>query len=437
MSVQVFRASALVSSNLNHDVFEDSFLAIEGSKIIDLGEWKKRPRKAKVIELGNALIAPSLGNLHSHLPMVMFRGIAEDQSLEDWLFKTILPLEGKFLSPSFVRAGTELALCESIRNGVTNFCDMYLFEEDVAAIASKFGVRGLFCQGISGFDSPDYGPWQDSLEAAIKLTKKYANHARIKTGFGPHAAYSCEMETLKATAEAAKSLKASGMIHLSETEFELAEAKKKFGRSPLAQIKASGLLGLEHLVLAHSIWLEESDYADLKSPNLSLALNTQCNAKLASGMAPIPRFQQEKIRYCLGTDGAASNNNLDLFEEISFAAKIYRLETKHMTGLSRAEIFDAATIRTAEALGLEKITGSLEPGKEADFIVIDLESSHLTPMTDAYSHLVYSVRGPDVRSTYVGGKPLMKDRKLIGVDEKKIRSRAQGLWIKMKKAIGR
>lgn len=434
--LQVFRAQSIVTSNTYHDVIEDGFLAIEKGIIKDVGPWKKRPRaKSNLEDVSFGIISPSLFNMHTHLPMSLFRGIAEDQELETWLFKTILPLESKFLNPDFVKAGTELALCESIRNGVTYFCDMYLFEDSVAKVADRMGVRGTFCHAITGLESPDYKRWEDGLEAARKFIKPYKNHPRIKMGVGPHAVYTCNDQVLKASADFAKENDLGGMIHLAETKTELNNCKKEYGCTPAVQIEKSGLFDLKYLILAHSIWLEDKDFARLRRKNLTAALNVRSNAKLASGFPPIQRFKKENVRFALGTDGAASNNNLDIFEEIDLASKGYRLETGDLTGFPGHEVFDAATCKAAEAVGLGSSLGSLEPGKEADFIVIDTQSSHLSPMTRAYSHLIHSIRGSDVHSTYVGGKALMKNKKIMVADEKKILSKANQIWKKLKKSV--
>ncbi len=436
--LKIYRARSIVTSNPQHDVFEDGFLAVEGDTIRDVGPWKRRPKtsKAKVEDCSFGMITPGLYNLHTHLPMVLFRGIAEDQALEPWLFETILPLEGKYLTKDFVRAGSELALCESIRNGVVFFSDMYMFEETIAQVADRFGVRGNFCVGLSGLESPDFKNWKDCLEAMRKPLLKYRDHPRVRMGVGPHAVYTCSMEVLKAVASYAKELKVDGMIHLSETKTEFENSKKSFGHSPLSQMHQAGLLEIPHLILAHSVWMEDKDFEILKSrKNLTVALNTQCNAKLGSGIAPLARYRNESIRYTLGTDGAASNNNLDMFEELNFASKVHHLATGDLGGLPGAELFDSVTRRAAEAFGFEKTLGSLEPGKQADFIVVDLQKPHLTPFTHAYSHLIYSVRGADVHSTYVAGKALMKNRRLLVADESKIIAHAEKIWNKMRSSL--
>lgn len=406
---KIFRAQHLVTSNKKHDVFKDAFLAIDGKTIVDVGPWKKRPRgrSFKVVDASYGMITPTLFNLHTHLPMSLLRGIAEDQRLEDWLFNTIIPLEKKHVSPAFVRKGTQLAIQESIRNGVTFFCDMYFFETEIAKTAEKMGVRGVFCQNVWDIEGPGSRSADEALSVAEKHLKSLPRSDRIIPGIAPHAIYTTSLKTMSQAADLAKSHNGYAMIHLAETKQEFQDSLKNFGRSPTAQVAASGLLEVNHLILAHSIWLEDKDFSLLKRPNLSVALNSQCNAKLASGIPPVDRYRKDGIRFVLGTDGACSNNNLDIFEEMNFLSKIHHVTTGDLAGLPGQEVFDAATIRAAEAVGLGDKLGSLEPGKEADFLIIDLRAAHLQPMHNPYAYLIYSVRGADVSSVYVQGKRLL------------------------------
>lgn len=436
MSLKVFRAQWLVTGNKDYETFEDAFLAVEGDHIRDVGPWKKRPRgKSQVVDARFGMIIPSLFNLHSHLPMVLFRGIAEDQDLHTWLTKTIFPLEAKFLNPGFVQLGTELAICESIRNGVTFFCNMYLFGSECAKVADRMGVRGVFCQDVSNFNSPDFKNFHDAFEAARKLVRKYKGHPRIQGGVSPHSVYGASMEVLKLAAEFCRAEDCGGMIHVSETKREVQESQERFKATPIEYIRDSGFFDSRFVISAHTVWPTESDFRILQRPNLSVALNIQCNAKLASGMPPVSRFKRDGIRMTIGTDGAASNNNLDIFEEMSSLGKLHHLTTGDVTSLTCEEIFASATLNAAAAFGLESSLGSLEAGKQADFLIVDLRSPHLTPMTRPYSHLIYSVRGADIHSTYVAGKALMKDRKILVADEAKIMKRAQAMWQKMRKAL--
>lgn len=434
MSKKLFRAKSIVTSNPQHDVFVDGFLAVEKDKIIDVGPWKKRPRSKsfKVVDASYGLICPGLYNCHTHLTLSLLRGIAEDVPLQNWLQDYIFPAEQKWVSPEFVKTGTELALCESIRNGVIFTSEMYFFEETAADVADKIGTKGFFGQNIWDLAGPDYPNAEAMLEAAKKFAKKFKEHPRVLPGIAPHAPFTTSLNTYEAAAAFSKEYDLACMTHISETKKENEEVLSLQGMTPLQFVAKSGLFDTKACISAHSVWLEEEDFQTLKNhPQVSPALNPQCNAKLASGIPPVAEFKKRGIRYTIGTDGAASNNNLDIFSEINFLSKIHHVSTQDLTGLPGPDLFDAATIKGAEAFGLGDRQGSLEPGKQADFIIIDTHVPHLTPLTRPYSHLIYSVQGPDVESVYIDGKCLMKNRKLRTIDEAKVLNRANRLWKKI------
>ncbi|MDB5039085.1 MAG: hypothetical protein JWQ35_2613 [Bacteriovoracaceae bacterium] len=432
---KVFRAQALVTSNKNHDVFFDAFLAVDKNKIVDVGPWKKRPRAFPVTDVSYGMITPGLFNLHTHLPMTLFRGIVEDLALQTWLFDYILPLEKKWVSPEFVRIGTELALCEAIRNGVTFTADMYYFEAEIARAVDRMGTRGLMGAAVMDLVGPDFKNVEQALNNVRKLHKEFKNHERIIPGIAPHSQYLCTMETLGECAALSKELDIPVTIHLAESKRELTEMLSKNEMTPAMYLEKSGLLKCKQVLLAHSVWLTDEDMPLVAKPNLSVVLNPQCNAKLASGIAPVHKYIKNGVRFALGTDGAASNNNTDIFAEMNFISKIHHLTEGDLTGLPGPMVFDSATRKSAEAVGLGDKLGSLEPGKEADFIIIDLKSPHLTPLTNPYAHLIYSVTGADVESVYVAGKCLMKNRKILVADESKILERANRLWKKIQKSL--
>ncbi len=435
--LKIFRAQAVVTCNLGHEIFSDAFLAIEGNKIRDLGAWNKRPktRKAQNIDVRYGMITPGLFNLHSHLPMTLFRGVAEDLDLKTWLNDYIIPLEAKWVTRDFVRAGAELAALECIRNGVTFIADMYYFEDEVAEVIDRLGLRGLIAQHLWDAKGPDSSGVDEYLEISRRYIRKWKNHPRILAGLAPHAPYTCSPTTLRQCASLARELDAPAMIHLAETKWELNEIKQRYGKTPAAYVGDSGLLNSKNILLAHSIWLEGNDFSLVKRPNVTMVLNTQCNAKLASGVPPIQKFYDECIRFAVGTDGAASNNNLDIFAEINFLSKIHHMSEGKLDSLPGSHVFDSVTRLAAEAVGLGDQLGSLEPGKDADFIILDLRAPHLSPLTKPYSHLIYSVRGSDVESVYVKGRCLMKNRKIKVADELKVLKSAEKIWAKMAKFI--
>lgn len=428
---KVFRTRSLVTCNEAHEVFDDAFLAVDGSKIVDLGPWKKRPRSFRVEETGNSLMMPGLLNLHTHLPMTMFRGLAEDVELQTWLEKFIFPVEKKFLSPSFVKLGTELAACELIRNGTTYVADMYFYENEIAKVLDQAGLRGLLGQSFfdaGGFDSKNL---EESFERAKKLKKQLKNHSRLAAALAPHAPYTCSLESLRATADLAKEERLPIHIHIAETKKELADLKRQTGFSPVRILKETGILEAPFVLSAHSIWLEDHDFSIFKDHAMTAVINPQSNAKLGSGIAPVRKFLSNQVSFAFGTDGAASNNRVDIFSEMNLMAKLYRLKEAEMASFTCAQILDRATRLAAKAVGEGHRIGSLEPEKEADFILLDLKSPHLQPFTNAYHHLIYSAAASDVHSVYVAGRCLMKNRKLKTLQESKIFREVDKVWKKV------
>jgi len=428
---KIFRSQSLVTCNADHAVFDDAFLAIDGSKIVDVGPWKKRPRSFRIEDTGSSLIMPGLLNLHTHLPMTLFRGMAEDVELQTWLEKFIFPAEKKFLSPSFVRLGTQLAACELIRHGITYIADMYFYENEIAKVLDQAGLRGLLGQTFfdaGGFDSKSL---EESFRLTKKLKKQLKNHPRLAPALAPHAPYTCSLETLKATAQFAKEEALPIHIHIAETKKELGDLKRQTGLSPVRILKETGILEAPFVLSAHTIWLEDHDFSILREHPVTAIVNPQSNAKLGSGVAPIRKFLNNRVRFAFGTDGAASNNRVDIFSEMNLMAKLYRLQESEMSRLTCADILDRATRFAAEAVGESHRLGSLEPGKEADFIVIDLQKPHLQPFTNAYHHLIYSAQASDVESVYVAGRCLMKNRKIKSLHETKIFREATQTWKKI------
>lgn len=435
--MKIFRARTLVTSNASHDVFEDAFLAIDKDKILDLGPWKKRPRSrsAQTFDWSHGIVTPGLFNLHTHLPMVLLRGIAEDVELSEWLYKTIFPLEKRWVSEDFCRIGTELALCESIRNGVTYIAEMYFYEDVIADCLDRFGLRGMLGATVWDIEAPNFKTFDDGMELVDDLVKEYRHHPRLQPAIAPHAPYTCSPKSLREVAAYAKSAKIPAMIHLAEAKWEVDDCLKKYKTTPFQHIHETGLMEAPLLLMAHAIWIQETEFEFLKKPSLSVVLNPQCNAKLASGIPPAQKYLEKGVRFTLGTDGAASNNGMDILSEMNFLSKIHHVSTQDLKGLPQQKIFDAATQTSAEAVGLGHQLGSLEPGKQADFICLNSNIPHLTPLTQVYSHLIHSARGSDVESVFVAGRCLMKNRKILVADETKILSRANKLYRQMARGL--
>ncbi|PIR21666.1 MAG: hypothetical protein COV44_12120 [Deltaproteobacteria bacterium CG11_big_fil_rev_8_21_14_0_20_45_16] len=435
---KIFRAQGLVSSNTAHDVFEsDAFLAIEASKIVGLGSWKDRPRHKsfQIEDCRYGVITPGLYNLHTHLAMTLFRGLAEDLDLFSWLRDYIFPAEKKWVDPNFVRVGTELGACELIRSGCVGVADMYYFVEAQAGALDRSGLRGVIGQHFFDEGGTDSKSQDDALRKAKALKRKLKKHPRLQAALIAHAPYTCSQRTLEFVAQSAKELDMGIMMHTSETKKELADIKRQTGSSPVQLAKRSGLLEAKFALLAHCVWLEDQDYNYLRQSNVTAVFNPQCNAKLGSGIPPIQKMLASNARFCVGTDGPASNNNLDMFAEINFLSKIHHVSQGDLKSLPGQIVFDSVTRRSAEAIGLGAQCGSLEEGKEADFIVIDTRSPHMQPLHRIYSHLIYSVQGPDVESVYVGGKALMKRRRILSLNEPRILREAAAWGQKIRSAL--
>lgn len=435
--MKVFHARSIVTCNQKHDVIDDGFLAIEKNEIVDVGPWAKRPRskKSQVVDVTHAILTPGLFNLHTHLPMVLLRGIAEDVELNTWLYDYIFPIEKRWVSAEFCRVGTELALCESIRNGVTYLAEMYFHEEVIADCLDRFGLRGMLGATVWDIEAPNFKTLAEGLELAEQLEEKLRDHPRLQAAIAPHAPYTCSEKSLREITQFARNRKIPGMIHLAEAKWEVDDCLKKSNKTPYRYVQESGFFDLKNVLLAHSVWPDDADYSLINRPNISVVLNPQCNAKLGSGIPPAQKYYERGVRFTMGTDGAASNNNLDIFAEMNFLSKTHHVTTQDLKGLPGPVIFDAATRSAAEAVGLSNSLGSLEPGKQADFIQIDARAPHLTPLTRTYSHLIYGVRGSDVESVYVAGKCLMRNRKILVADEAKIIARANKLWSKIRSTV--
>lgn len=429
---KLFRSKYLITCNSSHDVFEDAFLAIDADRIIGVGPWKERPRSKafQIQDCRYGIVTPGLFNLHSHLAMTLFKGVAEDVDLDVWLNKFIFPMERKLVSPEMVQIGTELALAECTRAGITYVADMYFYAIDTLKVYERSGLRATL--GASYFEEGgmDYASLEESFVHAKKLAKKLAKHPRLQMALAPHAPYTCTLNTLKKSAALAKELNCGVMIHVSETQKEFHDLKRQTGRTPVELIADSGLIESKFLLMAHMVWLDETDYRIIDRSNITSVLNLQCNAKLASGYPKIGKFVNSKLRFALGSDGSASNNTIDMFSEINFASKVHHLCEKDLTGLPCEKLFDAVTRDAAAAVGLQDQLGSLEEGKQADFIVIDTRKPHLEPIYDPYHLLIYNIKASDVESVYVAGKCLMKGRRLLKLSDKQAIERANKFFDK-------
>jgi len=413
----------ILTMDPNDSIISNGSLGIKGDTITYIGENKGvKSQVKKTLDAKEGLILPGLINGHTHAAMALLRGLADDLPLMDWLNNYIFPVESK-MDEDFVYTGTLLACAEMILSGTTTFCDMYLFEEEVARAGNDAGMRCLVGEVLYDFDSPNYGPIENGLRYTESLIRKWENDPLVSIAVEPHALFTCSPDLLIASNELALKYEVPLIIHVAETQGEVYEVQQKYGKGPVEHLLSLGILG-PHLIADHCVHLNENDIKILAEHNVKVVHNPESNMKLASGIAPIPEMLANHINVGLGTDGCASNNNLDLFTEMDMAAKLHKIHTLDSTVLDALTMLRMATIEGAKVLGIDKITGSLEIGKKADVIIIDLKKPHLTPMYNPYSHLVYAARGNDVSHSIINGRLVMEERKLSIMDVNEIMTRA-------------
>ncbi|MBN1276475.1 MAG: amidohydrolase [Deltaproteobacteria bacterium] len=416
-------------------IMEDSSICIQGDTISYIGKNPDRPDSAtKIIDAKGGLIMPGLINGHTHAAMSLFRGLADDLPLMTWLNKYIFPVEAR-MDADFVYTGTLLACAEMIMSGTTTFCDMYLFEDEVAEAAFRAGMRCLAGEVLYDFPSPSYGPLEKGFEYTENLIRKWRSNPLISIAVEPHSLFTCSPQLLIEANEMALKYKVPLIIHVAETLSEIAEVKEKYGRRPFEHLEALGILG-PHLIADHCVHLDDMEIERIAGNNVKTIDNPESNMKLASGISPVSKLMEKGITVGLGTDGCASNNNLDLFTEMDTAAKLHKIETMDPTVLDSFTVLKMATIEGARALGLEDVTGSIEKGKKADIIIVDINKPHLTPMYNPYSHLVYSARGNDVSHSIINGRLVMENRQLLTLDVDDIISSARKKAMQVREWVG-
>ncbi len=418
-------------------VIPEGAVAVSGDRIVAVGpsaELRSRFTADETIEAGGQVILPGLVNAHTHAPMVLYRGLADDLALMDWLNHYIFPGEAKTVSPEFVRAGTRLAAFEMIESGTTTFADMYYFEDDIADVTRAAGLRAVLGQSIIRFPVPDAATPAAGLERAEAFIAKWRTDPLVTPAVAPHSAYTLDSETLKAARALASRYDVPLLIHLAETKDEVQIVQQAHRRSPADYLESLGVWTGRSLA-AHAVWLDDADMAMLARRGVGLAHNPESNMKLASGVAAVPAWLRRGIRAGLGTDGAASNNDLDMFEATRVAALLQKVATGNPRALPAREALELATRRGAEALGLGDRIGSLEPGKQADLIAVAMDGPRQTPMFDPLSHLVYVTRGGDVSTTIVAGRVLMRNRRVLTLDRAAVLSEARLMAERVRAAV--
>ena len=393
-------------------VGEDSIMAV--GPTVEFSDWGA----SRVIDAGGGIIMPGLINSHTHASMTCFRGLADDLQLMTWLNDHIFPAEAK-LDEHKVFWGALLACAEMIMSGTTCFCDMYLYENEVARAAKQAGVRAVVGEVLYDFDSPNYGPIEKGFEYTQALIDSWKGDPLITIAVEPHSAYLCAPELLKRAFSLAQDFELPLVIHLAESKSEVEQIKERYGRTPVEHLAEIDVLA-PNVLACHCVELTPNDITLLQRFDVKVAHNVESNMKLASGIAPIPSLLKEGICVGLGTDGCASNNDLDLFLEIDTVAKLHKANTLDPTTMDALTVLKMATIQAARALGLDESIGSLEKGKRADLIIIDTHKPHLTPMYNPVSHLVYAVTGSDVKTSIINGAIVMEDRNLKTIDLKNV-----------------
>jgi 5-methylthioadenosine/S-adenosylhomocysteine deaminase len=420
----------VVTMDADRRIIENGYLIIKGDTIVALGEGLPRMPNGPIftkqsIEAKGALVLPGFINGHTHVPMTLLRGLHDDVTLDDWLRKYIFPAEAKNVTEDFVRWGTRLAAAEQIRSGVTTFADMYYFEDAVAEETKAAGMRGVLGETLLDFPAPDNKTNAAMLEYTEKFLKRWQNDPLIHAAAAPHSIYTCSQKTLQDSATLARKYHAPILIHVAEMKKELDDSLKQNSLTPVQYLEKLGVLGPD-VVAAHCIFVDERDRTILANHQVGCVHNPSSNMMLASGVAPVIEERSAGIAVGLGTDGpAGSNNDLDLMEEMDLAAKLQKITKMDPRALGAKSVVEMATIEGAKALHMEKQIGSLEAGKKADIILISLDEPNAVPMYDIYAQLAYALKGSDVESVVIGGRVVMRDKKLLTLNEPEILAKAR------------
>jgi 5-methylthioadenosine/S-adenosylhomocysteine deaminase len=434
----IWTARYVVTMDARHRVIENGAIAVTGDHIVAVGTRAEidRDYQAKQrVDRPDAILSPGLINTHTHAAMSLFRGVADDMKLQDWLEKFIFPAEARNVDREFVRWGTRLAAIEMALGGTTTYTDMYYFEETVAEATKEVGLRGVLGQTVIGFPAPDYKTPSDTLAGTEKFFKTFANDPLIVPAIAPHAIYTVPDDVLKACRVLADRYKKPLVIHLSETKHENEESIEKRGKTPTAALEAMGVLN-GWTVAAHGVWLDDADMEILKARGTGLAHCPSSNMKLASGVAPVGKILALGIPMGLGTDGVAgSNNDHDMMEEMDLAAKLQKVTTFDPTALPAETAFSMATDMGARALRLDRMIGSIEKGKRADLIMIRLDQPHAVPIYNVYSQLVYALKASDVADVMVNGRVIVRNKKMLTIDPAPVLAKVAEYRERVKKSL--
>lgn len=416
MSKEIIYNAHIITMDADLHIYPTGSLLIEEGLIKQISADKITDNEATYTDAKGMLVMPGFINSHCHIPMTILRGFADDLPLQKWLTEYIFPAEAKYITAENVRVATRLGMLEMIKSGTTCFNDMYFFEDEIGQEAKRAGMRAVLGEAIMDFPTPSFKTVDEGLAISEELQQKWGNDAIIHPAFAPHAPYTCSKETLQRTKTCAEKYDSLLHIHLSETKREVEDITRQTGLSPVKYLGEIGLLG-SHTMAAHCVWLSQEEIELMAKTGTSIAHCPKSNLKLASGIANSHAYIQAGVNVAMGTDGTASNNNLDLVEEMRVASLLSKVVNDNPEAMNAHQTLKNATINGAKALGLEKLTGSLEVGKHADLIMVDAANTNMTPVYDEYSAIVYAMNSSNVHSSMVHGEWIMKDGIVLHIDE--------------------
>jgi 5-methylthioadenosine/S-adenosylhomocysteine deaminase len=435
----IVNGGLVVTMDGTRALYADGTVAVQGDSIVAVGprgEIEAKYAGSETIDARGMLVMPGFINGHTHVPMTLFRGLHDDVTLDDWLRKYIFPAEAKNVTEEFVRWGTRLAAAEQIRSGITTFADMYYFEDAVAEETKAAGMRGVLGETFIDFPAPDNKTEAATLGYTEAFLKKWQGDRLIHAAVAPHSIYTCSRKTLEDASTLARRYHAPILIHVAEMKKEWEDSEKQNGASPVQYLERIGVLGPDVLA-AHCIFVDATDRKTLAERHVGCVHNPSSNMMLASGVSPVPEMRAEGVAVGLGTDGpAGSNNDLDLMEEMDLAAKLAKIIKMDPLALNAKAVVEMATIDGAKALHMEKEIGSLEAGKKADLILITLDHPNAVPMYDTYAQLAYALKASDVETVIIGGRVVMRDRKLLTVNEAEAIAKAHEYKKKIATSLG-
>jgi 5-methylthioadenosine/S-adenosylhomocysteine deaminase len=423
----IITAKYVLTMDAHHRIVNDGAIAIRGERIVGVGtkaDIAQRYTARQTLNKPDALLAPGLIDTHTHAPMSLFRAIADDRTLQDWLTNFIFPAESKNVSPEFVRWGTRLACLEMLLAGITTYTDMYYFEDIEAETAKEAGVRGVLGQSVIGFPAPDHKTWQESIAATESYIQKYRTDSLITPAVAPHAIYTTSDEALIASHQLAVKYGVPLLIHVAETETERDEAVTKRNMTPTQTLEKLGVLD-GRVVAAHCVWEDDNDLEILKKHGTGVAHCPSSNTKLASGVARVTDMLKMGVIVGLGTDGfAGSNDSADLIGEMNLAAKLQKVTRKDPQALTAEQVMEMATMGGARVLGLDREIGSIEEGKRADVIAISLAHPNAVPIYNLYSQIAYAAKAADVEDVFINGRQIVSSRRVLTLKQDEIYRKA-------------